>query len=438
MPAPVAGPDSPRSPAWKWLVCGLLLLATMLNYMDRLSLNQLADPIRQEFALSHEEYGLLETAFSAAFGVGAVLLGWLADRGSVRRLYPLVLLAWSLAGFATGFVVNYLSLLVCRFCLGLAEAGHWPCALKTTQRILPPAARTLGNGLLQSGAALGAVLTPLLVLALWSRTGSWRLPFLVVGSLGLFWVMLWLALVRDQDLALPGGPDPTAGPQQLPAASAASVPLLVPPAGSSSRLFIRRFLVLAVIVTCINLTWHFFRAWLPLFLQEKHGYAPQDMNYFVSAYYLASDLGSLTAGVAVLKLSRRHDLSAHASQVLVFAVGAGLVLLSWWVAWLPAGPGLVGVLLVIGFATLGLFPSYYSLSQELTVRHQGKLTGLLSFVTWQVTALFQWLVGREIDRSGSYALGLFLAGLAPLLALGVLLGFWGREPALAEQEAACK
>src|SRR5262249_52113674 len=127
-----------RTSAWKWWVCGLLLLATMINYMDRLTLNLLSKPIMDTFELDARDYALLESAFARAFALGAIVAGWLADRWNVRWMYALAVLAWSLAGFATGLVTGFLALLLCRVVLGLAEAGNWPCALRTTQHILPP------------------------------------------------------------------------------------------------------------------------------------------------------------------------------------------------------------------------------------------------------------------------------------------------------------
>src|SRR5947209_1900157 len=130
------GHDSVRGGAWKWWICGLLMLATMINYMDRLTLNQASTRVKRELQLDNEQYGLVESAFSFAFAAGSLLMGWTADRWRVRWVYPITLLGWSIAGFATGFAQTLLFLTACRFILGLFESGHWPCALRTTQRIL--------------------------------------------------------------------------------------------------------------------------------------------------------------------------------------------------------------------------------------------------------------------------------------------------------------
>jgi ACS family hexuronate transporter-like MFS transporter len=399
-----------RRASWKWWVCGLLLLATMLNYMDRLTLNYTAQHIRQEFGLNHEDYGQIESVFAVAFAVGAALLGWLVDRWNVWWVYPAAVLAWSGAGLSTGFAESFNALLLCRFCLGITEAGHWPCALRTTQRIVPAAQRNLGNGILQSGAAIGAIVTPLVTWSFLHWTGSWRYPFMVIGGLGLGWTLLWLALVQRRDLALP-------------AAAGADSPR---GRGESLGEVLRdhRFWLLVVVVVSINLTWHYFRVWLPSFLQEAHGFTDGEMSGFMIVYYLAADAGSLSAGFAALWLARR-GLSVHHSRVVVFALAALLTSLTLLAPGLEGAPLLV-VLLLVAFGSLALFPNYYSFSQELTVRHQGKVTGLLGCLNWLAMAPLHRLVGWSIDVEHSYSSALALIGLAPGLGLLALL-CWGKR-----------
>ena len=134
----------------------MLLLATMLLYMDRLTLNLLAGAINSELGLSKRDYASVEAGFALAFAGGAIVFGFLVDRWNVFWVYPLAVLAWSAAGFFTGFAQEFTALLICRVFLGAAEAANWPCALRTTQRILPPNERSMGNSILQSGAAVGA------------------------------------------------------------------------------------------------------------------------------------------------------------------------------------------------------------------------------------------------------------------------------------------
>jgi ACS family hexuronate transporter-like MFS transporter len=461
------GLERPR--AWKWWVCGLLLLATMINYMDRVALNLKAVPILKEFGLNNIHYGYLESAFSTAFALGAILIGWLTDRWSVRWLYPAVVLVWSLAGVATGLAHGFAALLFCRFLLGLAESGNWPCALQTTKHLLKPSERTMGNGILQSGAALGAVLTPLAAALLVPDSG-WRPLFVVIGLVGMFWGVAWLIVVRPRDLAIAPPPNTVsmmgvlgwlivlyaldfAVHYQLSEAVWIGLPApLVAKTivtilgitivvrwlgratageeGVDRATFWRRFAVLAFLVVVINITWHFFRAWMPLFLQKQHGYTQRQMEWFLLGYYLSTDLGSIAAGVATLLLVRR-GLGVHSSRLWVFGSCALVTTLSVAAAVLPPGPLLLGVLLVIGFACLGLFPNYYSFSQELTLRHQGKITGALGCICWVSVALMQEVVGSAAQTSGSYSSGMALVGLLPLVGLALLILFWDSQQRVA-------
>jgi len=391
----------------------MLLLATMLNYMDRQTLSQSATDISRELRLTNEDYGKLERGFGLAFATGGLAIGFVADRIPLRFLYPAVLMAWSAAGFATGWADGFGPLLVCRIALGFFEAGQWPCALIASQRLLARRDRTLGNSLLQSGASLGAITTPIIVQAMVSDApGTWRGPFQVIGAMGLVWSLGWVLLIKPNDLA-----------------PVVSEPITTEEMPKKSRgLFARRFLVLIVVVVTINLCWHFYRAWLPKLLREQHGYSRGAVNYFTSAYYIATDVGCLGAGLIVQVLGRR-GWRVHSARMLAFAACAALAALSVLVALLPAGPLLLGLLLLIGAGALGVFPLYYAFSQELTTRHQGKVTGTLSFIAWLSAALMHWEIGRWVDRTHSYAAVIMGSGLMPIVALAVLALFWDRPTA---------
>ena len=204
--------------------------------------------------------------------------------------------------------------------------------------------------------------------------------------------------------------------------------------GIPCAVFFRRFWVLAVVVVMINATWHFFRAWMPPFLQEQHGYTLAQMSWFSSGYYIATDAGALAMGFVALRLARR-GFSVHRSRMTVFAGCTLLAMLSLAAAVLPRGPLLLAVLMVIGFASLGLFPAYYSFTQELTNRHQGKLTGALGCVCWLSMSLLQEGAGDLVKATGSYSFGVGLAGFAPAVALLALLLLWGRAPCVKDETA---
>ncbi|MSU27890.1 MAG: MFS transporter [Pedosphaera sp.] len=422
----MTSPNPARPAHWKWLVCGLLLFASMLLYMDRQTLPNVATRVTTEFNLKQEQYGDVEMYFGYAFAVGAFLWGCVADKWSVRWLYPALVLAWSAMGFLTGLVETYDGLLLCRTLLGFFEAGHWPCALKTTQRLLAREERTMGNSVLQSGASIGAILTPLVMtfmLAGRTEPGVWRQPFLVIGAIGVVWVVGWFALLKKEDFAEAkpegGSQEPEGGRQK------ADVNFL---AVFSDR----RFWALVVVVAAINVCWQIVRAWLPKFLIEGKGYLEADALRFNSLYYIATDIGCLAAGAAALWLVKR-GWDVHRSRVTVFGVCALLTSLTALAAHLPRGWALLGVLLVVAAASLGLFPCYYSFSQELSTKHQGKVTGILGTVAWATSSPCQKYFGRLADQTGSFNEGIALAGLTPLIGFAALILLW-REPKRAGAE----
>lgn len=122
----------------------------------------------------------------------------------------------------------------------------------------------------------------------------------------------------------------------------------------------------------------------------------------------------------------------HRARMTMFVACGCLTGLSTLAAHLSAGTLLLALLLLIGFGALGLFPNYYSLTQDLSTRHQGLVTGVLGCATWTCTAIMQNLVGQRVDQTGSYADGIFMVGLLPLVACAVLLVFWGRGRSGAE------
>lgn len=382
--------------------------------MDRQTLANAAVRITREFQLTQREYGNVESVFAYAFAAGSLVFGWMADRFSVRWLYPAVLTLWSAAGLATGFVRDEGELLWCRMFLGFFEAGHWPCGIRTTRILLDPRHRSLGNSVLQSGTSIGAILTPLIMAALMTpETGSWRLAFRVVGAVGFLWLVLWFALVRKTDLPAPGRPA---------RGSAGAEP------GLWRLILSRRMLVIFFVIAGINTTWQILRAWLPKILQEGRGYGESETLYFTSAWYLATDVGCLGAGALAVWLGGRWS-SVTSARLVVFA-GCGLLCaLCALTPWIDQGWILLGILLVAGAGALGVFPIYHAYTQDLSARHQGRITGMAGVVAWIMPAQAQSFFGALADRTQSFDLGLVLASFLPLVAALALWWGWGKEPA---------
>lgn len=419
--------ETPSS-LWKWSVVTMLLLATVLNYMDRQTFAQTSIRFLDELGLDKADYGKIERVFGFAFAFGGIFFGFVADRARIYIAYPIVLVIWSIMGFSAAYVVEigawlgaetlrdqaYLGFQICRAGLGFFEAGQVPFSLVATSRLLTRAERSLGNGLLQSGTAIGSILTPIVVqILVSSEPGTWRYPYMVVGVMGLAWLIPWFILMRPNDLTKPAAVTESAG-----TVVSSAAPTTLPP-----DVFWRRFLVCACMVVAINLPWHFFRVWLPQFLKDIHHYEFTTINIFTAGFYVAADIGCVGIGFLVRSLSNR-GWDVHWSRTFLYAVCALIVALGGFAAVAPSGPILFTLLLLVGAASLGLFPNYYAFSQDLSGRHQGKITGTLGFTTWMVSGQMQGMVGSYIQRTGSFEMPMIVMSLAPLVALVVLLVVW--------------
>ena len=186
------------------------------------------------------------------------------------------------------------------------------------------------------------------------------------------------------------------------------------------------------------MTWHTYRVWLPKYLEQKRGISEGGMVLSTTAFYLCADIGSWTVGLVTLVMIRRGR-SAHGARFLVLAACSGLALVSALLPFAPTGWQLIGAALVFGFAALGLFPTYFALSQELSAAHQGKVSGTLGAGAHLFLALVMYPIhGVLIKERGLYDWVLGCAGLFPLLALVAMLVLWppGYEPPPPPAEAA--
>ena len=148
----------------------------------------------------------------------------------------------------------------------------------------------------------------------------------------------------------------------------------------------------------------------------------------------AAGLGCLAAGAGALCLGR-YGLSTHTSRVLIYFICASLTALTLVAATLPLGMPLYIVLLLIAAGSLGLFPCYYSLSQDASQKHMGKTSGLLGALGWLTASPLQKIFGRVVDETKSYDEGLAMIGLAPLLGILLLLFLWPPWSTESNQEA---
>ena len=184
-----------RLPHLRWWIIALIFGASVLNYIDRQALSILAPTIQQELQLSNEDYATVLNLFLAAYTVASLVSGRIVDRLGVRASLALFVAWWSVANLLTAFARSAGSLGICRFLLGLGEAGNWTAAPKAVAEWFPARERGLAIGIYTLGATLGATIAPILIVGL-ASWHSWQAAFVVTGAAGLLWLIPWLALYR--------------------------------------------------------------------------------------------------------------------------------------------------------------------------------------------------------------------------------------------------
>ena len=212
-----------KSTNYRWVICGMLFLATTINYMDRqvLSLTW-KDFIAPEFHWTDEIYGYITAAFSIFYAVANLFAGKFVDWMGTKKGYLWAIGIWSagacvhaLCGWATMHIEGYESIeamkaveagssaalaiasvsvwlfLAARSILALGEAGNFPAAIKTTAEYFPKKDRAFATSIFNAGASVGALIAPVTIPPLAASFG-WEMAFIIIGVLGYVWMGLWM------------------------------------------------------------------------------------------------------------------------------------------------------------------------------------------------------------------------------------------------------
>ena len=178
-----------------WAVVIVATLTMTVSYVDRSTLSVLAPAVTKALGISDTGYGWLTAAFSFAYLAATPIAGWWIDRVGARTGLVRSVLVWSTVAALHSLVPGLWSLFALRIALGFAEGPGFPGAAQTVQRVLPPAERARGFGLLFTGSSIGGMLAPPLATLLFRNFG-WRVAFLGTAVAGLAWIPLWIGLTR--------------------------------------------------------------------------------------------------------------------------------------------------------------------------------------------------------------------------------------------------
>jgi MFS transporter, ACS family, hexuronate transporter len=278
---------SPSPGRYRWLVCGLLFLATTINYVDRQILSLLKPILDEELGWTNEQFGAVNSAFQGAYAVSLLGFGWFVDRYGTRLGYAVSITAWSLAAISHALVRSVGGFFGARVALGLGEGGNFPSAIKAVALWFPKRERAFATSLFNSGANVGALLAPAVVPWI-ALTWGWQAAFVTAGVAGLVWLLLWLPFydvperqrrVGAAELALI-----RSDPDEVHEEGAGKVPWL-------RILQFRQAWSFIVAKSLTDPVWWFFLIWLPdYFKQSRHLDIKNSWAHLVTIYGIVTVL----------------------------------------------------------------------------------------------------------------------------------------------------
>ncbi len=183
---------SPQS-RYRWVICGLLFFATTVNYIDRQILSLLKPILDEQLHWSNYDFGRINSAFQASYGVSVFFFGWFIDKYGTKLGYAVSIAAWSAAAVGHALVNSIGGFFGARVALGMGEGGNFPAAIKATAQWFPKKERALATSLFNSGANVGAIIAPAVVPPIAYNLG-WHWAFIFAGLAGFGWLVLWWPL----------------------------------------------------------------------------------------------------------------------------------------------------------------------------------------------------------------------------------------------------
>jgi ACS family hexuronate transporter-like MFS transporter len=299
----------------RWFIIGLIFLATVINYIDRSALSimwgneNIEGSISYSLGLTKDHYSYILNIFMVAYALGQLFSGKLFDKVGTRIGYVISIGVWSLSTLLHSTVRGFFTLAIFRTTLGLSEAGNWPGAVKSNAEWFPIKERAIAQGLFNAGASIGSVIAPPLIALLFVAYG-WEATFIVVGALGLLWIIPWLLINK-------------AGPKKHPwiteeeqkfiskGQSEADQNATEDDKGLSLKEILSHKESWAIVASRFFLEpiWWLFVGWMPIYLFDVYGFNVQEVGMFAWVPYVGAAIGSIAGGyVSGIIISKTNSI----------------------------------------------------------------------------------------------------------------------------------
>jgi len=360
----------------------LLVIAVLINYVDRGTLALAAPLLKVEWGTSASQLGLLLSAFFWTYTALQFVVGSFVERFGANRLMALGFLVWSLATALTGAAMGFAVMLAMRLLLGVGESVMFPASSKILARHLPEHARGFANGLMNAamrwGSAIGTIGGGLLM-ARW----GWRPAFIALGTVGLLWLPAWWRWKA------PDGRGVVHAEGVAP--SYASIVRRRTFWGAAGGHF------------CANYLVYFLMSWLPYYLVQERGLSMTNMSVVASALWVVDSLASIGTGV-LADACIRSGVSPTRARKWAMAIGFTLAAVSLVACAFAGGRTYLGWLMACAVGSGTANAGTFAFAQTLAGPHAaGKWVGLQNGIANMAGVVGPALTGFLVDWTGHFA-----------------------------------
>jgi len=380
----------------RWWIIVLIFIATVINYIDRTAFALLWPEMGEDLGMDKSDYAVMLNVFMACYALGKFASGKLYDIIGTRLGFTVSIIIWSLASSFHAFARGLFSLSLVRGLLGVGEAGNWPGAVKSNGEWFPVKERAIAQGIFNAGASIGNVIAPFVIVFLYSRFG-WKTTYIVLGGVGLLWVIPWLFLnkatpekhpwitKKERDLILASRIDKEPKTEKV---KSLSVVTILGYKESWGVLTCRFF---------IEPIWWFFAGWMPIYLNDKFGLSIEEIAATMWISYLMAASGSILGGMFSSRLMK--SMSVDLSRKMTIVVGALLILVSFVSIILYVKED--NFMTFIYLAGVALFGFQFAIGNIQTIASDlfrgpsvGTLAGLAGTIAAISPMIMNWFVGK--------------------------------------------
>lgn len=414
----------------RWWVIGLIALATVINYIDRQALPVLWPDIAKDLYPDKTPderkgiYAIISTIFIFSYAFGQAIFGKIFDKFGTRIGFTLSIGFWSIATAVHAFAKGVVSLSIFRSILGISEAGNWPGAAKGNAEWFPTKERAFAQGLFNSGAAIGGIIA-FPTIGLLSVYFNWQYIFILVGLIGLLWLIPWWILVKSPPSKHPWITDDErkyilTGQQNQDKDNDGEFDEGYNPT-TNKMLSHKESWGVIIASAALDPIWWLFIFWIPIYLNEVYGMDVKSIGFYAWVPYVGAMIGAWFGGL--LAQNRiKAGWTVNKTRKFVITLGC-LIMLPTLIAMANPGGPVTAVLLmaVILFGFQTAIGNVQTLPSDL---FGGKTVGTLSgfagmaakLGAFGLTALVPWLT------SGGNYTPAFIIGAA--LAIITMASVW--------------